>query len=399
MSEWRDVTVDALCSRVTSGGTPSRKRADYFADDGIPWVKSQELIGARIVATEEHISEAGLMNSSAKLLPRDTVLLAMYGANVGQLAWLGVEATVNQAICAMVTHPEETDSRFLYYALAGSRERLVGNAHGAAQQNLSQQLIKPFKLAVPALATQRRIGEILRSMDDLIENNRRRIEVLEEMARSIYREWFVKFRFPGHQDVPLVDSPMGKIPCGWRVGALSETAVVSRISVKPCDHPDTIFDHYSLPAFDEGQVPARQLGSEIRSNKYLIAQPSLLVSKLNPRIDRTWLAGYESVLTAIASTEFVVTTPTDAWSLEWPSLVVKSEAVRNRLVSMSGGTSTSHQRVKPQDFLNTPLVLPPPRLCTISWFKLFARCWLLDAACEARMSNLCKFATGYFPNL
>lgn len=235
-------------------------------------------------------------------------------------------------------------------------------------------------------------------MDDLIENNRRRIEVLEEMARSIYREWFVKFRFPGHQDVPLVDSPMGKIPCGWRVGALSETAVVSRISVKPCDHPDTIFDHYSLPAFDEGQVPARQLGSEIRSNKYLIAQPSLLVSKLNPRIDRTWLAGYESVLTAIASTEFVVTTPTDAWSLEWLYLVVKSEAVRNRLVSMSGGTSTSHQRVKPQDFLNTPLVLPP-RLCTISWFKLFARCWLLDAACEARMSNLCKFATGYFPNL
>lgn len=215
MSGWREVAVEALCSRVTSGGTPSRKREEYYAGEGIPWVKSQELVGARIAATEEHISEAGLKSSSAKLLPRDTVLLAMYGANVGQLGWLGVEATVNQAICAMVTDPKETDSRFLYYALAGARERLVGNAHGAAQQNLSQQLIKPFKLAVPALATQQRIGEILRAMDDLIENNRRRVEVLEEMARAIYREWFVKFRFPGHEHAPMVDSALGPIPEGW----------------------------------------------------------------------------------------------------------------------------------------------------------------------------------------
>lgn len=222
MSEWREVAVEALCSRVTSGGTPSRKRADYYTDEGIPWVKSKELIGARIATTEEHISEAGLERSSAKLLPPDTVLLAMYGANVGQLGWLGVEATVNQAICAMVTDPKEADARFLYYALAGARERLVGNAHGAAQQNLSQQLIKPFKLAVPALATQQRIGAILRSIDELIENNRRRIEVLEKMARAIYREWFVKFRYPGHEDVPMVDSALGPIPEGWRAATIGD---------------------------------------------------------------------------------------------------------------------------------------------------------------------------------
>ncbi|MGO1360768.1 MAG: restriction endonuclease subunit S [Brevibacterium aurantiacum] len=222
MSEWREVAVEALCSRVTSGGTPSRKRADYYAEEGILWVKSQELVGARIAATEEYISEAGLKKSSAKLLPRDTVLLAMYGANVGQLGWLGVEATVNQAICAMVADPNETDSRFLYYALAGARARLIGNAHGAAQQNLSQQLIKPFKLAVPALATQQHIGEFLRSIDDLIEKNRRRVEVLEEMARAIYLEWFVKFRYPGHEDVPMVDSALGPVPEGWRAATIGD---------------------------------------------------------------------------------------------------------------------------------------------------------------------------------
>lgn len=229
MSEWREVAVQDLCSRVTSGGTPSRKRADFYGQDGIPWVKSQELVEAQISATEEYITEAGLKGSSAKLLPPGTVLMAMYGANVGQLGWLGIEATVNQAICAMVTDPDVTDARFLYYALAGSRANLIGKAHGAAQQNLSQQLIKPFKLAVPNLVTQRLIGGILRSIDDLIENNRRRVEVLEEMARAIYLEWFVKFRYPGHEDVSLVDSALGPVPEGWETRIVRDlSSLVSR---------------------------------------------------------------------------------------------------------------------------------------------------------------------------
>lgn len=226
MSEWREATIDELCVRVTSGGTPSRKRPDFYADEGIPWVKSQELVGARITATEEHISDAGLKGSSAKLLPPETVLMAMYGANVGQLGWLGVEATVNQAICAMVTDPKLTDSRFLYYALAAARSSLISKAHGAAQQNLSQQIIKPFPLRVPDLATQQQIGGLLRSIDDLIENNRRRVEVLEQMARGIYREWFVKYRYPGHEDVPPVDSALGRIPQGWEHVKLYDAAEV-----------------------------------------------------------------------------------------------------------------------------------------------------------------------------
>lgn len=228
MSEWREIAVQDLCTRVTSGGTPSRKRSDFYVEHGIPWVKSKELVGAQIRSTEEQISEEGLRRSSAKLLPPGSVLLAMYGANIGQLGWLGIEASVNQAICAMVTDPEQTDARFLYYSLAGARASLAGNAHGAAQQNLSQQLIKSFKLSVPDLSTQRFIGGTLRSIDDLIENNRRRVEVLEEMARSIYHEWFVKFRYPGHEEVSMVDSSLGEIPEGWEVGRVDSFVLLQR---------------------------------------------------------------------------------------------------------------------------------------------------------------------------
>jgi type I restriction enzyme S subunit len=226
MSGWREASLDELCTRITSGGTPSRKRSDYFCDppEGHAWVKSQELVDRRITTTSERISDAGLRGSSAKELPVGAVLIAMYGANVGQLGYLGIEATVNQAICALIADPAVADSRFLFYALAESRGDLVTKAHGAAQQNLNQQLIRPYRLRVPELDVQQRIGAVLRAMDDLIEKNRRRIELLEQMARAIYREWFIDFRYPGRGTVELADSALGRIPEGWAIRPFAEVA-------------------------------------------------------------------------------------------------------------------------------------------------------------------------------
>ncbi len=235
MSEWREATIAELCSRTTSGGTPSRKRPEFFCEppEGIPWIRSQELIDRRIDRCGEHITEAGLKGSSAKLVPQDSVLVAMYGATVGQLGYLDIEAATNQAICALVTDPDATDPRFLYYALMHDRSRLVEAAHGAAQQNLSQASIRAFSLRVPEIAVQRRIAQILTSIDDLIEKNRRRVEVLEEMARAIYREWFVQFRYPGHDEVALVNSPLGPIPEGWTSAAVADISEAITRGVAP----------------------------------------------------------------------------------------------------------------------------------------------------------------------
>ncbi len=220
MTEWRRVKIADLCSRTTSGGTPSRRRPDFYCPPpgGIPWVKSQELLETWVNRTSEHITESGLKGSSAKLLPPGTVLLAMYGGP-GKLGILGVEATVNQAICALITDPAVTDPRFLFYALTHARSDLVQLAHGAAQQNLSQQLIRAFELSVPEIHTQRGIAAVLGSLDDLIYNYRRRADVLEEMAQAIFREWFVQYRYPGYRDRALVESPLGLIPEAWTVAA------------------------------------------------------------------------------------------------------------------------------------------------------------------------------------
>jgi len=228
-STFPSVPLVEICDWISSGGTPSRKRPDYFAGaDGHPWVKSQELRDGSIWQTDEHISDAGLANSSAKYYPPQTVLVAMYGANVGQLGYLRTRSTVNQAVCGLCVDPAAADARYVFYALMHERRLLVGQAAGAAQQNLNQDLIRNFRIPLPPLATQQKITAVLSAYDDLIEQNNRRIQLLDEIARRIYREWFVDFRYPSHERVPLVESELGPIPQGWGIVPLS--SVCDRIT-------------------------------------------------------------------------------------------------------------------------------------------------------------------------
>jgi type I restriction enzyme S subunit len=225
------IPISDLCSRISSGGTPSRKRDEFFSpanNRGHLWVKSKELLDSPIATSEETITDEGLKKSAAKYFPAHTVLVAMYGANVGQLGWLANPATVNQAICGLVADETKADWRYLFYALLQERAKLITKAQGAAQQNLNQDAIRNFELPVPNLPTQRKIADILSAYDDLIENNLRRIKILEQMAQSLYREWFVHFRFPGHESATFKDSELGRIPEGWEVGRLEDVLVLQR---------------------------------------------------------------------------------------------------------------------------------------------------------------------------
>lgn len=127
---------------------------------------------------------------------------------------------VNNHAHIITAKPDRADDRFIASWL--NQANLSAYVTGAAQPKLSQGNLKQIEIPLPDLPTQRRIAGILSAYDDLIENNLRRIRILEEMAQSLYREWFVHFRFPGHESVPLVDSPLGPIPEGWEVKTLDE---------------------------------------------------------------------------------------------------------------------------------------------------------------------------------
>ena len=241
-------SLESICKRISSGGTPSRKNADYFSTTatGHFWVKSKELLDCAIEDTEERISDDGLNNSSAKYFPVHTVLVAMYGANVGQLGWLRKPATVNQAICGLVVDEQKADWRYVFYSLLLNRGDLTIQAQGAAQQNLNQDLIRQFSIDLPPLPVQQRIAGILSAYDELIENSQRRIKILESMARALYREWFVHFRFPGHKNHPRVASPLGEIPQGWEVKRLE---VIIATHIGGGWGKETPDDDYTEPAW------------------------------------------------------------------------------------------------------------------------------------------------------
>ena len=149
-----NVEVGKLGDHVptTSGGTPSRSRQDYFAGD-IPWVKSGELASGFVAATEEHITAEAVANSSAKLMAPGTVLLAMYGATVGEVATLGIEAATNQAICCLSPTDDVTGS-YLAGFLHSMKRSLVERAAGGAQPNISQTIIRSLDLPLASLPLQ-----------------------------------------------------------------------------------------------------------------------------------------------------------------------------------------------------------------------------------------------------
>ena len=231
--DWERKSIDEICKKVTSGGTPSRTNRMFYTNGTVNWVKTKELGDGFLKATEELITEEALNASSAKLLPKNTILLAMYGATVGKLGILAEAMACNQACCALVVS-DKYDRDYLFYQLLFHRAQLIGAATGAAQQNLSATQIKQFTLPFPNLHLQRLIGALLRALDDRIDLLKETNTTLEAIAQAIFKSWFVDFD-PVHakqQGVEcagidkatadlfpssFVQSELGLIPEGWQV--------------------------------------------------------------------------------------------------------------------------------------------------------------------------------------
>jgi type I restriction enzyme S subunit len=133
----------------------------------------------------------------------------------------------NQQINSIVVNATEHDPYFIYHLLTTLRDELKSNAGGAATPIINKTTFSDIKVSVPPLPFQKRIAGILSAYDELIENCQRRIKILESMARALYREWFVHFRFPGYENHPRVASPLGEIPQGWEVKLVKDVAIVT----------------------------------------------------------------------------------------------------------------------------------------------------------------------------
>ena len=330
-------------------------KSDYVDDPAAtPVVMPKDMSDGKIDSSAiARVDTEVVERLSSHMLRTGDIVLSRRG-DIGRRAWTS-EAEEGW-LCGTgsmrisVNRSEEIRPRYLFYFLGLDQTIgwLKGHAVGATMSNLSAGVVQQLPVQYPSLALQDAIVEVLDSLDILIENNRRRIEVLEEMARLLYREWFVYFRFPGHEDVGLVDSDLGPIPEGWGRTCLADEIKLERVNIKPFEHPNEKFDHYSIPAFDDRGLPTLESGAEIKSNKYQVAGECVMVSKLNPRFPRVWRVDRSDLgRRAVASTEFLVLANPLRWTLAFVYGLVTSSDFASRLATTAGGTSTSHQRVKP----------------------------------------------------
>ena len=211
---WEKVKLGDICAWVTSGGTPLTSKADYYSPKEIPWLKTQEVNYCRIYETNNQISKKGLENSSAKLIPANAVIVAMYGQGdtAGRVAINKIPLCTNQACCNLVIDENKANYEFVYYNLCTLYDKLVSLKNGGAQPNLNAGLIKNLEISLPPLSTQKRIADILSAYDNLIENNQKQIKLLEEAAQCLYKQWFIDLSYPGHETTKIVDG----LPEGWR---------------------------------------------------------------------------------------------------------------------------------------------------------------------------------------
>lgn len=217
MTAWATVRIDQL-GRVVTGKTPPSERPDEFGDV-YPFVTPSDIPATqKHIAVERYLSERGMESHKRIQLPRKAVCVVCIGATVGKTCMTDQPSISNQQINSIIPTKGKHDPDFVYYISTTLRDSLVSFAGGAATPIVNKSTFSSIKLLVPEFHLQQKIAAILSAYDELIENNQRRVALLEKMAEEIYREWFVRLRFPGHEKVAKVKG----VPEGWKLVKLEK---------------------------------------------------------------------------------------------------------------------------------------------------------------------------------
>jgi type I restriction enzyme S subunit len=366
---------DCMSAIIDYRGKTPRKTAV-----GIPLITAKVVKGGRIETPNEFIDPTEYDSWMRRGLPKVGDVLLTTEAPLGEVAQLTEDQiALAQRLILLRGKPELLDNTYLKFLLMSEplQSELRGRASGTTVVGIKQSELRKVTLPLPSVENQRAIAGVLGALDDKIEQNRRTARALERLARAIFRAWFVDFEpvkakaagattFPSMPQpvfdalpTRFVDSAIGPVPEGWDVGALKDLATLSKTQIKPQENQTGIFDHFSIPAFDAGMRAVVESGSAIKSNKFLVVEGCVLLSKLNPRIPRVWLPPPPRGRQQIASTEFLVFLPRSVFDRYYLYCQFQQVAFRDELAQGASGTSNSHQRVRPNDLLEKVVVVPP----------------------------------------
>jgi len=312
----------------------------------------------------------GIIGYSDDFRYENGIIIGRVGAYCGSVAYCPAKFWASDNTLVAFPASDAFNTKFLFYLLHDTK--LSACAGGAAQPLVTQTVLKQVKVVVPPLPVQRRIAGILWAYDELIENSQRRIRILEEMARALYREWFVQFRFPGHEKLRCITSPLGNIPEGWEIKPLE--------SVCSCI---TDGAHHSPPSADEGYPMAsvkdmhdwginvegcRRISAEdyelLVRNHCKPLKNDVLIAKDGSYLKHIFVVGEEEDLVILSS--IAILRPNSGIRPNYLSFTLHEPTTKARMTGFVSGVAIP--RIVLKDFRQF-LILAPPMSIQIAWTR------------------------------
>lgn len=366
--DWEIVTMEEALEKIIDyrGKTPKK------SDSGILTLSAKSVKNGYIDYSSAYfISEKTYEEFMVRGMPKIGDILLTTEAPLGYVARLDRDDIgLAQRLLTLRGKKDYLYNDYLRYYLMSpvGQHQLKARESGTTVTGIKQSEFRKALIPIPPYKEQKAIGHVLSTLDEKIETNNQINEKLEEMAQALFKHWFVDFEFPNENGEPykssggeMVESELGMIPKGWEVGKLGELVEISNKSIKPQEYPEKFFEHYSIPAFDNGRTPEIQKGEEIKSSKYVINNHMVLVSKLNPSTKRIWKP-ITQTNNAICSTEFIVYMAKKENILSYVFEFLNNEKFQGILTANATGSTGSRQRVKPKETLSYKVVLPPLKL-------------------------------------
>jgi type I restriction enzyme S subunit len=361
---WHARTLGEICNLVTDG-----KHGDCRNEEnsGYYFISAKDVRDGRIhYDGARQITQADFAETHRRTDLRAGDLLITNSGTIGRMAIAADEETTprttfQKSVAVLKPKAEEVSSRFLYYYLNANLASLIHPAAGAAQKNLLLGDIRRFRLHKPDLSDQERIVATISPYDDLIENNRRRIALLEEAARILYREWFVYFRFPGHEHVKIIDGT----PEGWEAVPASTAFEINPST--PRNNDEGIL-YVPMAAVSETAMTVGRDAFEVRdkSTNVRFRNGDTLFARITPCLENgktAYVYFLQDGEVACGSTEFIVLRGRLVSSF-FVHLTSRLESFRqNAIKSMIG--SSGRQRVQDSCFDRYRIAIPPGLIASI----------------------------------
>lgn len=363
MEEWKEYKLGEICTKIGSGATPKGGKESYLGG-GISLIRSQNVLdftfsldGLAFINDEQASKLDGVE------IYKGDVLLNITGDSVARCCIVPdsvLPARVNQHVSIVRGDKTKVLNEYILYYLQYKKQLLLSLSQGGATRNaLTKGMIEEFRILLPSIDEQSKIVSILKSLDDKIENNRKINENLEQQAQALFKSWFVDFE--PFRDQPFVESELGMIPEGWRVGTLSEIADINPIRTLKKGQNAMYLDMKNMPT--SGSFPIRWEKKDYTGGMKFKNQDTIM-ARITPCLENGKVA-YINFLDdneiAFGSTEYIVMTTKDGFMPELLYFLCRDKAFKDyATVNMNG--SSGRQRVSGDVIGNYKIVIPPKNI-------------------------------------